>query len=349
MSDVKKQISGGKVTPVYFFHGTESYLKEELEDLLKRTVFPSVNEAALNTLLLYGTDLTLGDIVSTASEYPMFTEKKLVIVRQFEKVRKAGTKDQQQFHEEQFARYLSDPSLFTVLVLDADQIEKKELEKSPYKLLKTYRHDFPSIKHTDAFATERLQSTGWDFEPEALKAFTAYMEPSARQICQELEKLMIYASGKRAERCITVTDVYDCVGISRRYNVFELEKALAEKNLRLCSGISLMIMDQEGQRDGLMNIVRYLTTFYLRIWKLHAPGVRQRPLQEIAALLGMYGRQEYFAKNYLGYAGAFSLAETEKAILALRDADAALKGLSSFADEKFLLLQLMQQLLGSGM
>ena len=346
MSDLKKQIASGRIAPVYFFQGPESWLKEEIETQLKAALFPSENEAALNTLLLYGPDLTLGEIISAASEYPMFTEKKLVIVRQFEKLKKGGSKEQLQNQEESFTRYLANPASFAVLVLDAEEIEKKELEKSPYKHLKPFRQDFPAIKNPDIFAAERAREAGWDFDPDALKTFSGYIEPSARQICQELEKLTLYATDKRSDKRITLDDVCDCVGISRKYNVFELEKALVGKNLRLCSGIALMIMEQEGQKEGLMNIVRYLTTFFIRIWKLQTPGMQQKTLQETAAMLGMYGRQEFFAKNYIGYARLFSSAETERAILALRESDAALKGLATASDEKFTLLRLMQKILG---
>lgn len=346
MTDLKKQIAAGRIAPVYFFHGPESWLKEELAARIRTSLFPSENEAALNTLVLYGPDITLGEIISTASEYPMFTEKKLVIVRQFDKLKKSGSKEQVQQHEDSLARYLANPASFAVLVLDAEELDKKELEKAPFKLLKSCRHDFPAVKHVDQFATEQAREAGWEFDPEALKAFAAYIEPSSRQISQELEKLTLYAADKRTDRRITLEDVCECVGISKKYNVFELEKALAEKNLRLCSGISLMIMEQEGQKEGLMNIVRYLTTFFIRIWKLQTPGLQQKTPQETAALLGMYGRQEYFVKNYTGYARRFSTVETERAILALRDADAALKGIIPAGDEKFILLRLMQGLLG---
>lgn len=346
MADLKKQIASGKIAPVYFFQGPESWLKEELETMLKAALFPSENEAALNTLILYGPDVTLGQILSAASEYPMFTEKKLLIVRQFDKLKKVTGKEQSNIQEESLQRYLADPASFAVLVLDADEVDKKELEKTPYKQLKPFRHDFPAVKNPDIFAAERAREAGWEFDAEALKTFAGYIEPSSRLICQELEKLTLYASDKRTERRITLDDVCECVGISRKYNVFELEKALVGKNLRLCSGIALMIMEQEGQREGIMNIVRYMTTFFMRIWKLQTPGMQQRTLQETAAMLGMYGKQEYFAKNYIGYARLFSPAETEKAILALRDADAALKGLIQSPDEKYTLLRLMQQILG---
>ena len=346
MSDLKKQIRAGRIGPVYFFHGPESWLKEELAARIRTALFPSENEASLNTLILYGPDVTIGEIVSAASEYPMFTEKKLVIVRQFDKLKKTGTKEQLRIQEESLARYIANPASFAVLVLDAEEIDKKDLEKSPYKLLKPFRHDFPAIKHVDQFATEQAKESGWEFEPEALKAFAAYIEPSSRLICQELEKLTLYAADKRPEKHITLDDVCDCVGISKKYNVFELEKALSEKNLRLCSGIALMIMEQEGQKEGLMNIVRYLTTFFLRIWKLQAPGMQQKSPQETAALLGMYGRQEYFVRNYTGYARRFSPGETERAILALRSADAALKGIAPAGDEKLVLLSMMQAILG---
>ncbi|NTV61276.1 MAG: DNA polymerase III subunit delta [Chlorobiaceae bacterium] len=345
MDTLKKNIKSGIIDPVYLLLGPESYLREEAAELVRAAVFPSGSDAAFNTHVLYGPEITPGELVSKASEYPMFTNKQLIIVRQFEKIRKPSSKELPE-HEEKFARYMLNPAEFTVLVLDAEQGEKKELEKFPFNALKKYRHDFPAIRTPDIFASERAEAAGWSFEPDALKAFVAYIEPSAREICHELEKIILFASARNGQKSITANDVYDCVGISRTYNVFELEKALAERNLRLCTGISLMIMEQEGQKEGLGNIVRYLSTFFLRLWKLSLPEVAQLPRQEIAKVLGMYGKQEYFVKNYLGYTRSFSLEDARKAIGALRETDAALKGLRPYPDEKYLLLRLMQKLLG---
>lgn len=346
MDALKKNILAGTVSPVYFFYGPESYLKEELAGMIRSAIFPSENDALCNTHILYGPDLTPGELVSKASEYPMFTAKQLIIVRQFDKIKKPPTKELQKQHDEKLTRYLSSPAEFTVLVFDADQIDKKDIEKTPFSTLKKYRHDFPIIKTPDLFVSKRAKESGWEFDLDALKAFITYIQPSAREICHEIEKIIMYASARSSEKRITALDVYDCVGISRTYNVFELEKALAERNLRLCSGISLMIMDQEGQKEGLGNIVRFLTTFYIRLWKLSLPHVRQLPPSEIAKILGMFGKQEYFVKNYLTYTRNFSLQDTEQAISALRETDAALKGLLPYPDEKYLLLRLMQKLLG---
>ena len=346
MDALKKNILAGTIAPVYLFHGPESYLKEELAGMIKTAIFSSESDAACNTAILYGPDLTPGELVSKASEYPMFTPKQLIIVRQFEKIKKLATKELQKQHEEKFSRYIQSPAEFTVLLLDADQIDKKEVEKPPFSTLKKYRYDFPAIKTPELFASGRAKASGWSFEPDALKAFTAYIEPSAREICHEIEKIILYASARGSQKSITAADVLDCVGISRSYNVFELEKALAERSLRLCSGISLMIMEQEGQKEGLGNIVRFLATFYIRLWKLSLPEVRQLPQAEIAKILGMYGKQEYFVKNYLTYTRSFSLQDAERAITALKETDAALKGLIPYPDEKYLLLRLMQKLLG---
>ncbi|NTW56613.1 MAG: DNA polymerase III subunit delta [Chlorobiaceae bacterium] len=345
MDALKKNIQAGKIDPVYFLSGPESYLREEFAEFVKAAVFPSESDAAFNTHILYGPEITPGELVSKASEYPMFTEKQLIIVRQFEKIKKPSSKELPE-HEEKFARYMQNPADFTVLVLDGGQQDKKELDKFPFSGLKKFRHDFPAIKTPELFASERAEAAGWTFEPDALKAFVAYIEPSAREICHELEKMILYASARNGKKSITANDVYDCVGVSRTYNVFELEKALAERNLRLCTGISLMIMDQEGQKEGLGNIVRYLTTFFIRLVKISLPDVRQLPQQEIAKVLGMYGKQEYFVKNYLGYTRSFSLQDAEMAIAVLRETDAALKGLRPYPDEKYLLLRLMQNLLG---
>ncbi|MBN1279283.1 MAG: DNA polymerase III subunit delta, partial [Chlorobiaceae bacterium] len=206
--------------------------------------------------------------------------------------------------------------------------------------------DFPAIRNTDAFATERARTAGWDFDPDALKLFSAYVQPSSREIAHEIDKIILYASSKHSGNTIVSSDVFDCVGISKTYNVFELEKAIAERNLRLSSGISLMIMEHEGQKEGLGSIVRYLTTFFMRLWKLSVPSVQQLPQAAIAKILGMYGKQEFFVRNYLGYTKKFSVRETESAILALKETDAAMKGLIPYPDERFLLLRLMQKILG---
>ena len=346
MDAIKKHILAGTISPVYFFYGPEGFLKEECAEMIRTALFPSESDAACNTHILYGPDLTPGELISKASEYPMFTPKQLIIVRQFDKIKKPQTKELQKQHDEKFSNYIKSPADFTVLIVDADQVEKKDLEKNPFSALKKYRHEFPVIKAPEIFATNRAKASGWDFEPDALKAFTTYIQPSAREICHEIEKIIMYASARNTEKRITAHHVYDCVGISRTYNVFELEKALADRNLRLCSGISLMIMDQEGQKEGLGNIVRFLTTFYIRLWKLSIPNVKQLPQAEIAKILGMFGKQEYFVKNYLTYTRSFSLQDSEHAIAALRDTDAALKGLLPYPDEKYLLLRLMQKLLG---
>jgi DNA polymerase III subunit delta len=347
MDTLKKNIRAGTIAPIYLLYGPESFLKEEAAEMIKTAIFSTEADAACNTQIFYGSDLTLGELLSKASEYPMFTQRQLIVVRQFDKIKKSATKELQKQHEEKLTRYTEKPAEFTVLILDSDPVDKKDSEKSPFSALKKYRHEFPVIKAPDLFAYNRAKSFGWEFDADALKAFTAYIQPSAREICQEIEKIILYASArKEKKKQITAPDVYDCVGISRTYNVFELEKALADRNLRLCSGMSLMIMDQEGQKEGLGNIVRFLTTFYIRLWKLSLPEVQQKSQSEIAKILGMYGKQEYFVKNYLAYCRSFSLQDTELAIIALKEADAALKGLLPYPDEKYLLLQLMQKLLG---
>ncbi len=108
-----------------FFHGPESYLKEEFTALIRTAAFPSEEEAACNTHVIYGPDITPGDLVARASEYPMFSPKQLIIVRQFEKIKKPPSKDLQKQHDLKLAGYMNSPAEFTILVLDADQLEKK--------------------------------------------------------------------------------------------------------------------------------------------------------------------------------------------------------------------------------
>jgi len=160
METLKKTILAGKLSPVYFFHGPESYLKEEFTAMIRSAAFPSEEEATCNTHVIYGPDITPGDLVAKASEYPMFSPKQLIIVRQFEKIKKPPSKELQKQHDEKLASYMKSPAEFTILVLDAEQLEKKGCRKKTIQHPQTIPPRLPA--HQDPRPVRHRAGTrGW--------------------------------------------------------------------------------------------------------------------------------------------------------------------------------------------
>lgn len=343
-NDLETAFLNKRFQNIYLLHGEEDFLILELLKLLKRQAFNSMQEADYNYNVLYAETLSLGDIVSSASEYPMFSDRRLVVVRSFEKHKKERSREKQKAQQLQFFDYLNNPLETTILVLTAGTIDKTLWAKEPFASLKSHAYEFSALKDPAAFAEDRAKRYGWKLSPKALKILISFTGNSTREIDSELQKLALYAEEK-SDKTLSDSDVLNTVGLSREYNVFELDKALASHDLRMASGIALMIMERDGLKDGLFSIQNYLTTYFLRLWKLKMPAVQRMSPQDMCRELNLYGPQAYFLKEYVAYARKFSVEDIQAALHQLHLIDMSIKGILPNPEEKLLILKLMNKIL----
>ncbi len=343
-NDLVTAINKGKIEPVYFFYGKEDFLIEELIELLRAKVFRNKDEAQTNFTVLFGGTgaekaISLGDILSAASAYGMFAERKMIVVREFDKVQKPK-KELQKSTYHALAEYVKNPLETTVLVLCAGELDKKDLAKEPFSILDSVGYEFPAMRDISGFADDYAKRLGWRLTPEALRLLVMYAGNSARDIGNELQKLTLYA-GYRADKTLTEKDVLEVVGISREYNVFELQKAICSRDLRHSSGIALKILEKEEP----VSIINTLTVFFTRLWKLHSPVLQRMSEQEAAKELGMFAGQVYFLRDYKQYAMQFTPTQLERALIALSFADQTLKGIYPPIEPPLLMLKLIREIL----
>ena len=78
---IVNDIKAGNIKPIYFLMGEESYYIDKLSDYIEENVL-SEDEKGFNQTVLYGRDVTIEDIVSTAKRYPMMAERQVVIVKE---------------------------------------------------------------------------------------------------------------------------------------------------------------------------------------------------------------------------------------------------------------------------
>lgn len=343
-NDLMTSISKGKIEPVYFFYGKEDFLIDELIDLLRAKVFRTKEEARANFTVLFGgtgaeKSISLGDVLSAASAYGMFAEQKMIVVREFDKVQKPK-KDFQKSTYNALAEYIKNPLKTTVLVLCAGELDKKDLSKEPFSILDSVGYEFPPMRDISGFADDYAKRLGWRLTPEALRLLVMYAGSSARDLSHELQKLTLYA-GHREDKTLTEQDVSEVVGISREYNVFELQKAICTRDLRQSSGIALKILEKEEP----VSIINTLTVFFMRLWKLHSPVLQRMSEQDAAKELGMFGGQAYFLRDYKQYAVQFTPTQIEHALIALSLADQTIKGIHPPIERPLLMLKLIREIL----
>lgn len=343
-NDLSTAVKKGNIEPVYFFYGKEDFLVDELIEMIRAKLFKSEAEARANMSVMYGGSgadktISLGDVLSAASAYGMFAEQKLVVVRDFDKIQKPKKEFQKAIYGA-LSDYIRNPLESTVLILCAGELDKKDLAKEPFSLLESVGYEFGAMRDMSGFADDYAKRLGWRFTPEALRLLVMYAGSSARDLGNEIQKLALYA-GDREDKTLNEKDVSEVVGISREYNVFELQKAICSKDLRQASGIALKILEKEEP----VSIVNTLAVFFTRLWKLHSPVLQRMTEQDAAKELGMFGGQVYFLRDYKQYALQFSTTELEKALLALSLADLTLKGIRPQLERSLLMLKLIREIL----
>src|SRR3970040_211779 len=104
---IVNDIKAGNIKPIYFLMGEESYYIDKLSDYIEQNVL-SEDEKGFNQTVLYGRDVTIEDIVSTAKRYPMMAERQVVIVKEAQDLSRTIDK---------LESYAENPMLTTVLVI----------------------------------------------------------------------------------------------------------------------------------------------------------------------------------------------------------------------------------------
>lgn len=326
-AELLKALKGGAISPVYLLHGEEDFLADEAEEAIVHTCLTET-ERHFNLDVLYGNESDARDVMARASSFPMGAERRVVVVRDV---------DRQQ-NRKLLAAYVEEPSPSSVLILQAT---KPDFREKPFVTLKKHatlvqcsplrEHDLP------AWINRRLGLAGRTIEPAAAQLLNAISGRSLRAMQNELDKLAIYA-GERTT--ITADDVSAVVGVSREFNVFELQNAIGEGKSRRALDILDRMMTAG---ESAIMIVVMLTRFYMVLMKLR--GLQQKGTggKESAREAGV---NPWFLDQYLTALRRLPGGALEDAIDALAKADEELK--SSSGDDSGIMQVLLVRLLGAG-
>ena len=295
-----------ELAPVYFLYGDEDFLIDEVVDEIVATgLDPSTK--GFNLDVVHGNEKDGKDIVSVASSFPMMGNRRVVVVKDFDRVP----------NKELLQPYLEQPSPSTCLVLVA---AKPDTRKKPYPFLKQHSAggEFARLYDNEipAWIQHRVKSLKRSIAPEASELLQAYVGNSLREIANQIEKLFI-AVGEKAT--IEMEDVEAVVGVSKEYTVFELTKMVGEKNLRRAMEIVERMLDN-GESPQM--IIVMLTRHFIILAKLRELRTGAKSDFELAGAVRV---SPFFVKEYLAHLRHYDTAGIDNAFLALADADRELK------------------------
>ena len=168
-------------------------------------------------------------------------------------------------------------------------------------------------------------------------ALVEYLGNDLSKVANELEKLMLQLGD---QSLITEGDVFDNIGISRDFNVFELQKAIGKRDIIRIERIVQHFM-ANMKSSPLILVVANLFSYFSRV--LIARSMSGASDRELGTALGL--RSNYFLREYREAARNYSIADLEHIITILRKYDLHSKGVDnrSRGDDE-LLRQLIQEI-----
>lgn len=322
---IVNDIKNGNIKPIYFLMGEEPYYIDKLSDYIDQNIL-SEEEKGFNQTVLYGRDVSMEDIISTCKRYPMMADKQVVIVREAQDLAKTIDK---------IESYAENPMPTTVLVfcykyktLDKRKKATKLLEKNGlvYESKKLYDNQVGEwIKRV-------LSGKGFTIEPKASAMLVEFLGTDLSKINNELEKLQIVLPKGST---ISAKHIEENIGFSKDYNVFELRKALGERNQLKAYQIAQYFAD--NPKDNPMVVTTSLVFgFFLQLLQYH--GLKDKNPKNVAAVLKV---NPYFLKDYDLALRNYPMKKVSQIVATLRDIDVKSKGVGANAMSQHDLLKEM--------
>ena len=309
-TEFQSGLKGRKPVPVYLFHGEEDFFIEEgVASLIAGTVDPATK--SFNLDVLYGSRTDAKSMLSIAASFPMMSERRVVVVKEFEKL---VTNDSS---KEVLAAYILRPLESTCLILIAPDAD---FRRKPYTDLKKHAevvHCKPLYDNQiPSWILQRVRGQGKEIELDACQLLQAYGGSSLRALQSEIDKLFTFIADRKS---ISAEDVTQVVGATRGYTVFDLQNAVGRLDIKEATRI-LGRMLELGESPQL--IIVMLTRFFNQLWRLS--DFKEKRISEavIATELKVH---PFYAKQYIGFMDRFSTEHIENSFQALLAADTELK------------------------
>ncbi|HEY8400971.1 MAG TPA: DNA polymerase III subunit delta [Cytophagaceae bacterium] len=315
---VLKELKNKKYAPVYFLQGDEPYYIDLISDYIEKNCLQEF-EKSFNQTVLYGKDVNMNTIMQNAKKFPMMAERQVVIVKEAQEVSDLGKES----GDKQLEAYVKNPLGSTVLVfchkyktLDARKSLSKTLDKFAVVVNSKKLYDNQLPDWVSAYFSEK----GFKITPKAALMLAENIGNNLDRLANESDKLLINLKEK-VEVDEALIEKY--VGISKEFNVFELQKALVKKDVYKANLI-INYFEANPKNNPIIPIIVVLFNFFSKLLLVHTSEDKSE-----SGLSKLLQVNPFFVKDYIFGAKAYPLNKTMNIIHYLREADLRAKGVDS--------------------
>jgi DNA polymerase III subunit delta len=318
LSDLKKK----NYKPVYWLEGEEDYFIDEIIDFAENNIL-SEGEKGFNLTTFYGRDTDWTEVINACRRYPMFSESQVILLKEAQSMRSI----------EKLEGYIERPLSSTILFVSykgkkvdgrtkfAKVLKDKSVVLTTKKL---YENELPD------WTQKLIKSKGYSITNRALYLLIDHIGNDLSRINNEIDKIILNLNERKD---INEDDIENFVGISKEYNVFELQDALVKKDLFKAIRIA-QYFESNPKAGPIQMIFPSLHNFFSKLQLIHT-----NPASNEKALASQIGVPDWKIREYFQAANLYSLKSIEKNLILLQQYNLKSIGIDDAGTEDALLLK----------
>ena len=324
-NDLIRDLKSRKFKPIYLLHGEESYYIDQISDYIEENVL-SAAEKSFNQTIIYGKDSDPMSILNAAKRYPMMSDYQVILVKEAQDLKWGKDADDDKKSGDPLLSYFENPLPSTILVF-CYRNGKFDKRKKTYKTIEKNGLVFESASINEnkvpAWIEGFVREKGYSIQIQASALIAEYLGNALSKVANELEKLMLNV---QAGKEISTQDIQNNIGISKDYNVFELQNAIARKDAFKVNQIIIYFADNP-KNNPIQLLLGALNSYFTKILKYHYTG--DKSPQALASALGI---APFFVREYEQAARNYSKEKVFRVISYLRECDLKIKGVDASAN-----------------
>lgn len=329
LKNLQNLIQTGKLPGLVLLYGQESFLVEKAAAMILDAVVAPADRD-FNYSLFYGKEFNATYVVEQAKTFPVFAEKRLVVIKNIHDAKAEQLED--------LLGYVEEPVPETVLLFTAEKIDAR---KKLFQLCKKYGLSLEFKKIYDnqlpAYVKELAGKYNLALTGDALELFCKRVGTNLAEVQGEMEKLAGYLGSKNlAEK----TDVAAIVSDARIESIFDLTDSLGEGD----ASTALKLLDRllaEGQAP--LMVLAMMTRHFRQMWKISELLAHDTPQNELPRKVGV---SPYFLKGLTKQARRYETMHYKEIFNRFLKTDLALK--SSGAEPRMHLEKLVLEIAALG-
>lgn len=320
LSDLKKS----NYKPVYWLEGEEEFLIDEVIKYAEHNIL-NESEAAFNLTIFYGRDCSWADLINTCRKYPMFSDLQVVILKEAQAMKDI----------ERLEAYVEKPLVSTLLFV-AYKGKKVDGRTKLAKLLKDKAILLTTKKMYDnelpEWTSNLIKAKGYGISNKALFLLIDHIGNDLSRLNNEVDKLILNLQNRKN---ITEDDIETFVGVSKEFNVFELQQAIGNKDLYKAIRI-IQYFEANPKAAPIQLIFPSLYSYFSKVQMIYSIPARDE--KTVSSAIGV---NPYFVRDYLQTAMKFSQHEIEKVLLLLHQYNLRGIGINDAGSDDAMLLKEM--------